>query len=106
MGPPSDRDETEVVELLGRDVVATLGATYLAMVQSTARHHRQFDHDRESYMTTVVEDFQQYVHDCSIDTVWPACPEHSKHPMWFQAGYWVADGVPVARLGELGTSRK
>jgi hypothetical protein len=102
MGPTSDRDETEVVELLGRDVVASLGTTYVAMVQSTAKHYRQFDLDRESYVTMVVEDFQQYVHDCFIDTVWPACPVHPKHPMWFQAGYWVADGIPVARLGELG----
>lgn len=102
MGLTSDRDEAEVVDLLSRDVVATLGAMYVATVQSTARHHRQFGHDRESYMTTVVEDFQQHVHDCFIDTAWPACPVHPTHPMWFRDGYWVADGVPMARLGELG----
>ena len=98
----SDLDEAEIVELLGRDVTSTLGTEHLDLVRSTARHHRQFTKDRDWYIESVVTDVQQYFHDCFIDTTWPACPVHPNHPMWFQAGWWLADGKPVARLGGLG----
>ena len=101
MGPVSDLDEAEVVDLLGSDVISTLGPDYLDLVRSTARHHRQFTDDRDWYIARVVEDVQQHIHDCFIDTAWPACPVHPYHPMWFRAGWWVADGQPVARLGGL-----
>jgi hypothetical protein len=102
MGRVSDLDEAEIVDMLGRDVVATLGSAHLDVVRSTARHHRQFTDDRDWYLKRVVEDFQQYVHDCFIDTSWPACPVHPNHPMWFQGGWWIADGQRVAKLGGLG----
>ena len=97
----SDHDEDRVVELLGRDVTATLGAMHLDAVRSAAGSLRQFTDDPARYVDRVVEDFQQYVHDCFIDTSWPACPVHPNHPMWFQGGWWVADGHPIAKLGEL-----
>lgn len=97
----SDLDEAELVELLGRDVITTLGPAPLDMVRSTARHQRPFTDNRDSYFDRVVEDVQQYVHDCFIDTSWPACPVHPNHPMWFSGGWWHADGRPMARLGEL-----
>ena len=97
----TDRDEEDVVCLLGRDVESTLGAEHLDVVRSAARHHRQFETDRDRYIERVVEDVQQYFHDCFIDTTWPACPAHPNHPMWFEGGWWIADGRPVARLGEL-----
>ena len=99
----SDLDEAHVVDLLGKDVAATLGPAHLAIVRTSARNNRRFAGDPSSYMERVVEDVQQYVHDCFIDTAWPACPAHPNHPMWFHAGWWVADGERRVRLGELGT---
>lgn len=101
MGLISDLGEVRIVELLGRDVVATLGPAHLDFVRSTARHHRQFTDDPDWYVERVVEDVQQYFHDCFIDTSWPACPAHPNHPMWFRGGWWVADGEGRAKLGEL-----
>lgn len=102
----SDLDEAEVVERLGRDVISTLGPEHLYVVRSTARQHRQFTHDPDWYVERVVEDVQQYFHDTFVDTTWPACPRHPNHPMWFGAGWWLADGRPLVRLGELGSLPK
>ena len=106
MASISDHDETELIERLGRDVIATLGPGHLDRIRSTARHHRRFTDDRDEYFERVVEDVQQYIHDCFIDTSWPACPVHPNHPMWFADGWWVADGNPLTRLGERGESPK
>jgi hypothetical protein len=102
----SDDDEATVVELLGRDVVATIGLQYLDVVTVAARAGREFHSDPDAYITWVVEDVQQYVHDVFIDTTWPACPTHPNHPMWFDQGWWRADGRPVARLGDLATLKR
>lgn len=102
MGSISDLDEVHVVSLLARDIEATTGPGYFNLVQAVARHQRQFGMDRESYTAQVVEDVQQYFHDLSIDTTWPACPLHPNHPMWFENGWWVADGQPLVALGGLG----
>ena len=102
MGTVSDRDEAETVDLLGRDVIATLGAVHLDHVRATAQHVRQFEDERDSYIERVVAEVQQHVHCCFIDTSWPSCPVHSHHPMEFRGGWWVAHGRPVVRLGELG----
>lgn len=101
MGSVSDRHEAEVVELLGRDVMATLAGSHLDAIRSTAQSRRDFANARDLYVDQVVEDFQQYVHDMFIDTSWPKCPHHPNHPMWFRLGWWEADGRRVARLGEL-----
>ena len=106
MAAISDVDEADVVQRLGRDVVSTLGHEQLSVVRAKARHHRRFTDDPAWYVERVVEDVQQYFHDCFIDTTWPACPTHPNHPMWFGDGWWRADGQPVARLGELGSLLK
>jgi hypothetical protein len=98
----SDLDEADVVQRLGRDVIATVGTGHLDVVKAMARDQRQFTNDQERYVERVVEDVQQYLHDCFIDTAWPTCPQHPNHPLWFRAGWWLADGQPHARLGELG----
>jgi len=97
----SDVDEAELVELLGRDVMTTLGPAHLDMVRLTAQHHRQFTDDPEYYFERVVEDVQQQIHDCFIDTSWPRCPTHPNHPLWYRSGWWFADGLPLTKLGEL-----
>jgi hypothetical protein len=46
---------------------------------------------------------QQCVHDTFVDTSWPACPEHSNHPLWYVEGWWSCkrSGARVAPLGGL-----
>jgi hypothetical protein len=102
----SDVDEARVVDLIGRDIAATLGPGHLDMVVVEARHQRQFAGAVDTYVARVVEEVQQYIHDTRIDTTWPSCPHHPNHPMWFRDGWWCADGQPVARLGDLASLRK
>jgi hypothetical protein len=35
--------------------------------------------------------------------VWPACPRHSNHPLWYRDGAWWCDqdDMQVAPLGKL-----
>lgn len=101
MSSVSDWDEADTIERLGRDVAATVGAAHLDQVRATGRRVRQFEQERDAYIERVVEEVQQHVHCCFIDTAWPACPLHPNHPMVFRFGWWVAHGRPVARLGEL-----
>ena len=104
--PVSDADEKRVVTLQSRDVASTLGAGYEELVGSAAARMREFEEHLDLYEYRVVEDVQQHFHDCFIDTTWPACPRHPNHPMWFhEDGYWHAHGKPVAKLGELRSSR-
>lgn len=94
-------EQAEVVALLQRDVVATLGERHAPIVEKLATEKQAFA-ARELFLTLVVDSVQQYFHDGHIDTVWPACPHHGNHPMWFEEGWWRADEQAVARLGELG----
>ena len=98
-----DDDERRVVTLLTRDVEVSIGDGYRELIESIAKSARQFCADRDRYIDKVVEDVQQYFHDCRIDIVWPACPNHPNHPMWFDEGMWCADDIPVAKLGDLGS---
>jgi hypothetical protein len=98
----SDQDEADVTALLERDVASTLGDGHRELITISAKHARQFHAGRADYFCKVVEDVQQYFHDCRIDITWPACPNHPNHPMWFENGMWCADGRPVAELGQLG----
>jgi hypothetical protein len=53
----------------------------------------------------VIDDFQQLVHDEFIDTSWPACPLHHRHPLDFDhtqtAWRCPTSGALVAALGAL-----
>jgi hypothetical protein len=97
----SDDDERRVAAAMTKDVVATLGAGYALHIEETAAHHRQFTDDFTELVRRVVDDVQQWLHDMCIDTAWPACPVHQRHPMWFRDGAWCLDDVPAAKLGEL-----
>jgi len=94
-------DLEHVLPLLQRDVEATLGPGHRKLIADTAADVRELDVEGEG--DKLVEDVQQYIHDTSGDATWPACPRHTRHPLWYRDGAWwcVEDGVPVARLGEL-----
>ena len=86
--------------LLLEDVAHTLGEQHQAAVLARAAELREAD---LATPEKLVEDVQQYFHDACVDTVWPACPRHGQHPLWFRAGVWwcEAEQTPVVPLGRL-----
>jgi hypothetical protein len=94
-------DLTELVSRLERDVARTVGEAHRGLVHETATRVQQFDiADRQA---KVVDDVQQALHDEFVDTTWPACPRHARHPLWYRDRAWWCerDGVAIAFLGEL-----
>jgi len=97
----TDSDFARAVELLVRDVVVTVGEEHAAYVVARAAALREFD--LADTADKLVEDVQEEIHDTFVDTSWPECPRHGKHPLWYRDGAWYCDHLeePVARLGEL-----
>ena len=91
------------VPLLEADVVRTVGVGYRFLVADAAANLAAYGAgDAEK----LVEEVQQEFHDTFVDTTWPACPRHGRHPLWYHAdGWWWCeqDGVAVYRLGALPT---
>lgn len=92
-----------IVAALMADIESTVGPGHDALVAGHAQHQAQFTRELESYRQRVVEEVQQEIHDCFIDTAWPACPRHPNHPLWLHGEYWCCeqDGAIVCKLGEL-----
>lgn len=97
----SENVRDSVIERLLRDVKGTGTDGVAAEISRAAEVCREMSEDGTSYEQQVVDSVQQYIHDTFLDTSWPVCPAHSNHPMWFESGWWLADGQPYARLGEL-----
>jgi hypothetical protein len=99
----SDRDQVRVVQLLIKDLHATVGAGHDHLAQINALRLRAFVDNVDSYLQHVVDGTQQQIHDEFLDTAWPRCPRHAHHPLWFRDGAWWCggDNVRVAQLGEL-----
>jgi hypothetical protein len=91
----------ETVARLELDVTRTLGEKYRDFVGHAEELVRILEIGDPS--SKIVEEVQQRIHDEFMDTVWPACPRHSNHPLWYEAGWWWCqqDGVQVAPLGGL-----
>lgn len=91
----------ELVPLLERDVVRTLGARYKAIVRDAAANIAMlgFAARREK----LVEDVQRYLNDALVETNWPPCPRHPAHALSYRDGAWWCDRdtVPIAAVGEL-----
>ena len=99
----TDAERDRVVELVMRDVVATLGAVHSVVVRACADRARQFEPDLNHYPERLVNEVQQRFHDERIDTTWPHCPQHANHPLFFVDGWWRCprDNASIARLGQL-----
>jgi hypothetical protein len=99
-----DADEDRAVQLLLADVTATIGVGHDEIVRANARRLREFCSDAGDYLQRVVDDVQQQIHDEFIDTSWPECPIHKRHPLSLREhGWWCEQNeVFVATLGELG----
>jgi hypothetical protein len=98
-------DLTDVVPLLERDVLATLGDSHRKLIEGVVADVRELNVDDKA--EKVVNDVQQHFHDTFADSTWPACPRHSNHPLWYRHGSWwcVQDGVAIAQLGGLSGTR-
>jgi hypothetical protein len=95
---------TRAVPLLEMDVVATLGEGYRQTVRDAAAFIT--DNELPRHSESLVERVQQEFHDTFIDTTWPACPRHGRHPLWYHDdGWWWCeqDGVALCKLGDLST---
>ena len=109
----TDSQVADLVERLSRDLRSTGMASYLHLVQSEILHARElFDYPNfyldkndpsrpERFEEKVVEDVQQDILDSMI--VWPPCPRHPNHPLWYHDGNWVCEQeqVCIATVGAL-----
>ena len=89
------------VPLLEADVARTIGEGYRFLAARVAEHLAGYGFgDAEK----LVEDVQQELHDLYVDTTWPACPRHGRHPLWYHSdGWWWCeqDGAALYELGAL-----
>ena len=106
--------EAHATALITHDVQVTLGTGQKGAIRREASMRRQFYNSPdairvtpEEYAFNLAEEIQQYFHDCHIDSTWPACPFHQRHPLWLHDGNWVCEQSQqrVARLGELRAHR-
>jgi hypothetical protein len=105
-GGVSPAEEARVVGLLARDLMNTVGSGHEVVVEEAAARIRLFS-DAGDFEHRVVDDVQQCVHDTFVDTSWPRCPDHPKHPLWFFERWWTCEqsGKRVALLGGLPNRR-
>ena len=68
-----------------------------------SRAREMADRFPELFAEELVGEVQQDLMDLFIDTTWPRCPRHFRHPLWFHDGGWFCDQdeVMVAPLGDL-----
>ena len=97
----SQFDLTELVSRLEHDVSRTLGPVHRGRVHDTVAGMEIGDVSDPDAI--IVDAVQQALHDEFVDTTWPACPRHHRHPLWYRNGQWWCeqDGAPIASLGEL-----
>jgi len=101
---PPESLSPSLIAQLERDVATTVGDRHRALVAIAAQNVGQLKiSDPEERL---VDDVQQTIHDLFIDTTWPTCPRHGRHPLWFHDGGWWCeqDAVLVAPLGALSAS--
>lgn len=99
-------DAARLVGLLEQDLVATVGERFVSIAAAEAARVRLFAETLTEFEQRVVDDVQQRMHDEFIDTSWPPCPRHPRHPLWYAAGFWhCPHGGIIAALGELSRLR-
>ena len=92
-----------LVPLLEADVVATLGERYRHVVRDATAGI--YCSDPSDYDERIVDNVQEQILESWIDTTWPACPRHGRHPLVYQEGGWWCqqDRVVLCKVGELAT---
>ena len=107
--PVSDSELEQAVAMIGHDLMATLGwKTHQASTfakQAASAVAEWWDGEPGAYAIKVAEDVQQKLHDTFVDTTWPACPLHRRHPLWLEhdlvAWGCTQTGRVIAPLGSL-----
>ena len=97
--------QEEIVRVVAADLVATLDWSS----QEAEEFVRRFDGGWSAVVPQVLlvaQDVQQHMHDDRIDTSWPRCPDHPRHPLRLSEtlpAVWSCPltGRPVCALGEL-----
>jgi hypothetical protein len=107
--PVSDSELEQAVALIAHDLAATLGwrtrqaSTFAKQTASAVA--AWWDGESGIYATKVAEYVQQQLHDTFVDTTWPACPLHRRHPLWLEHDRVVwrctQSGRVIAPLGSL-----
>jgi len=99
--PDAMRDA--VISALIADVRGTIGESREGWIRPVAQLTQSLCDDASWYAKKVVDDIQQRFHDEFVDTTWPACPVHAKHPLEFVDGAWRCPTTEarVAALGSL-----
>jgi hypothetical protein len=89
--------------LLEADVGATVGARYRPLVGAV---EARLTLGGPVEGSRLVEQVQEELQETWVDTSWPACPRHGRHPLeYHEDGWWWcdADRVAVCHLGALET---
>ena len=99
----SSRDDEygRITRLLERDVAVTVGEAHRKSVRQRATVVRTLEIADQG--TKLVDDVQQTLHDTHVNTTWPTCPRHKRHPLWYRDGSWWCEklGERVFELGAL-----
>jgi hypothetical protein len=106
--PVSDNELEQAVALIARDLAATLGwrpRQAMAFAEQAAVVSADWWDRPGDYALHLAEDVQQQLHDTFVDTTWPACPLHQRHPLWLEHDRVVwrctQTGRVIAPLGSL-----
>ncbi len=103
----SDTLKADITTRLLQDLEATVGPDHQWAVEGTVERALTFIADPAHFTQWVVDDVQQILHDTFVDTTWPQCPRHLRHPLWLRlhndepVWFCDSDNMPVAKLGEL-----
>lgn len=89
------------LSLLEADIANTLGATHASRVRRRAAELKELD--VPATLEKLVGDIQQEILDLHLRSVWPLCPAHPQHPLWFTEGAWrcPANAATSVALGSL-----
>ena len=112
-------DTARIVQLLLHDALPTLGeraraevlrlaASYEALAREWMDNGESLPDAQRAFESAVVNGLQEAAHDLFWDTMWPACPLHARHPLWYDESQQVwhckedaAVTTPLGRLADL-----
>lgn len=99
-------DRQDAIQRLEADIEATLGTEYVRAVRVYTRDADEFS-GTHGFAQRLVDSVQQHFMDTFVHTTWPPCPQHHKHPLWFEDGFWWCHLHPVTKipLGQLTADR-
>ena len=97
----TDAHVSDAVQRLSSDLRSTGRAADVCIIGHFSAILRSLINDPTDFVERLVEDVQQDILD-GVE-VWPPCPQHPNHPLWYHDGAWHCDQekTAVAPLGSL-----